>query len=419
MAFWNRAETRATPTASMDNPPAWLLDAFGATPSASGQTVTVKKALGLIPVYAAVSMIAETVGTLPFKVYRQVDDGVREEARGHPAWRLLNSKPNSSTPAGRFWSTAVVHLLLWGNAFIEKRGRGAGMELHLLPPNEVTPKWWPRLGEKTFLWRPSQLGLGEKEFDETEVLHIMNLSLDGIVGLSVIDQCKAGLGSALARDEFEGVFYKRGTVLSGLVQMENRVKSDDALRRLAEAIKALFSGSSKAHGVPILEDGAKWIQTSSPLKDLQFIESQSLSATQIATLFKLPPNYLGGSSGDGLTYATVEMNQTHFALHAIQPITNTIAEAVSQDPAILPQNVFDAEFVLEGMLRSDAESRANFYEKLVNMKVMLPEEIRAKENLPPLTAAQKRELNPEPATSNLNPSANGNGGPRQLEEESV
>jgi phage portal protein BeeE len=70
MAFWNRAETRATPTATMDNPPSWMLDAFGATPSSSGQSVSVDKALGLIPLYAAVSLIAEQVATLPFKVYR-------------------------------------------------------------------------------------------------------------------------------------------------------------------------------------------------------------------------------------------------------------------------------------------------------------------------------------------------------------
>lgn len=398
MAFWDRRETRAAPTGTMDNPPAWLLDAFGAATVSSGQNVTVKKALGLIPVYAAVTRISETVGTLPFKVYRQVDDGVREEARSHPAWRLLNQKPNSSTPAGRFWSTVALHVLLWGNAYIEKRGRGSSMELYVWPPNEVTVKWWPNLGEKTFVHTPSSTLTSvfgpQVEKDETDVLHIMGPSLDGVVGMSVIDSCRNGIGSAMARDEFEGSFYKRGTVLSGVVQMDGRVKSDDALKRLAASVKALFAGSSKAHGVPVFEDGAKWVQTSSPLRDLQFVESQNLTATQIATLFGLPPNYLGGSSGDSLVYATVEMNQTHFALHAISPITNTIAEAVSNDPSILPQNVFDAEFTLEGMLRSDSESRANFYEKLVNLKVILPEEVRAKENWPPLTAAQKRELNP-------------------------
>jgi phage portal protein BeeE len=58
----------------------------------------------------------------------------------------------------------------------------------------------------------------------------------------------------------------------------------------------LYAGSDKSHGVPVFEDGAKWVSTSSPLRDLQFVESQEYDATDIATLFKLPPNYLGGSS---------------------------------------------------------------------------------------------------------------------------
>jgi hypothetical protein len=48
------------------------------------------------------------------------------------------------------------------------------------------------------------------------------------------------------------------------------------------------------------------------------------------------------------------------------------------------------------MLRADAASRADYYEKLSNVKAILPEEIRKRENLPPLTAEQKKELNPAP-----------------------
>jgi HK97 family phage portal protein len=407
MAFWNRAQTRATPTATMDNPPSWMLDAFGATPSSSGQSVSVDKALGLIPLYAAVSLIAEQVATLPFKVYRTGRDGEREEARSHSAWRLLNQKPNSHTPAGRFWSTVAAHLLLYGNAFIEKVGRGSGMELFILPPAEVAVMYYPRLREKTFRWTPSDMSIPGssvrgggpvREFDETEVLHIMNLSMDGIVGMSVIDKCRNPLGSALARDVFEGSFYKRGAVMSGIVQMKGSVKNDAALKRLKDSLVALFAGVEKAHGVPVLEEDAVWVPTSSPLRDLQFVESRNMTATDVASLFKLPPNALGGSSGDGLTYATVEMNQQQIGVNAISPLTHTIAEAVTWDPAILPQNILEAEFTLEGMMRGDAKTRSEFYKTLVEIKAMLPEEVRKKENLPPLTAEQKRELKPTPPT---------------------
>ncbi len=396
MAWWNfKRETRSD--SGLAVPSQWMFDALATAATPSGKRVTVDKALGLSPVYAAVSIISEQVGQLPFKVYRRLDDGQRVEARTHNAWRLLNQRPNSATPSGRFWSTVTAHLLLHGNAFIEKvRGTGGGVEeLRILSPQCVTVKWWPKLMDKSFVYQPP-LGGGEerRELDSSEVLHIMNMSLDGIVGLSVVQACASSFGTALARDEFEGVFYQRGAVFSGRVEMDGQLRSPQAIERLSDSLRALYGGSGKAHGVPVFEDGAKWMSTGSPLRDLQFVESQNMTRTDIAVMFKLPPNYLGGSSGEGLTYSTVEMNQTQFALHAISPITHTIAEAISQDPSLLPQTVFDAEFVLEGMLRGDMAGRAAFYKTMTEIKALHADEVRAKENLPPLTAAQKKDLAP-------------------------
>ena len=404
MAFWNKREKRAV-TSGLMTPSGWMFDALSTSPSNAGTRVTVEKALGLSPVWAAVSLIAEQVGQLPLKVYRDLGDGQKEEARSHRSWRLLHDRPNSQTPAGRFWSTVAVHLLLWGNCFIEMVRDEAGIvdELWLIHPSKVSVKWWPNLREKTFVHRPKDMQREQRELDSSEVLHVMNMSGDGLTGLSVIENCRQTFGTALARDEFEAEFYRRGAVLSAVLEMDGTIKNPQALERLSTAFKALFTGAGRRHGVPVLEDGVKLKQVGSPLKDLEFVASQNMTATSIATIFKIPPNYLGGSSGDGLTYATVEANQIQFALNAIAPMAKTITDALSQEPALMPQNVHWAEFTLEGMLRADTSARADFYEKLVNMKAMLPDEVRAKENLPPLTPAQKRELNPPPPPQTQEP----------------
>jgi hypothetical protein len=51
------------------------------------------------------------------------------------------------------------------------------------------------------------------------------MSLDGIVGLSVIEQCRQSFGTAIARDEFEGEFYANGAVLSQAILMDGRIRS--------------------------------------------------------------------------------------------------------------------------------------------------------------------------------------------------
>jgi HK97 family phage portal protein len=399
VAFWNREKRSAS---GLQYPSDWLTDAIGGPVASAGTRVSVSSALGLSPVWSAVKLISEDVGQLPFKVYRDLGDGQKEEARSHRSWRMLHDRPNSFTPAGRFWSTVTVHLLLYGNAFLLKRRDESDMvsELWLLRPSEMTVKWWPMLGEKTYVHTPAQMVVSggvqdrRREYDDSEVLHIMGLSMDGLTGMSVIEQCRNPLGTAIARDEFEGEFYANGAVLSGLVEMEGRIRSDEALKRFKDSFKALYMGRGKRHGIPVLEDGAKLKQVGSPMKDLEFVAAQNMTATQIAVMFNLPPNKLGGSSGDALTYATVEMNQTAIAIDAIAPVAHTIAQAVSQDPSLLPQNVFSAEFVLDAMMRADAKSRGDFYTALTGVKAITPDEIRKRENMPALTEAQKRELNP-------------------------
>jgi phage portal protein BeeE len=83
MAFrwpWNRVEQRST-LSGLTYPQEWLAGAFGASPTTTGQRVTVKNALGVSAVWAAVSMIAEQVGQLPLNVYKLVDDDRVEAGR--------------------------------------------------------------------------------------------------------------------------------------------------------------------------------------------------------------------------------------------------------------------------------------------------------------------------------------------------
>ncbi|MBA3688483.1 MAG: phage portal protein [Chloroflexi bacterium] len=417
MAFWNRKRSEErTHTTGLASPQGWLNDALGGKPGPSGKRVTTETAMGIPSVWAAVSIISEQIGQLPLKVYRRLDSGDRVEARNHRSWALLHDKPNSSTPADRFWSTIAAHLLLHGNAFLRKhRDAATGVvdEIYILAPDQVTVAYNPETGAKQFVHNPSDSVRPKRIYDETEVLHIFGTSLDGVVGLSVIQTCRGTLGTAVARDEFEGVFYARGATLSGVLQHPNKL-SLEAAQNLKDSFALVYGGSGKAHGTPVLEEGLEFVSVGSPLKDLQLVAAQNSTRTDIAVMFKLPPNYLGGSSGDGLTYATVESNQIQFALHAIAPWTNTIAKALSNDPGILPQNVFEAEFTLEAMMRGAANDRADFYQKMIAMGAMTADEVRHLENWPALTAAQKKDLAPAAVPPELPAPAVVNGDAKEL-----
>jgi HK97 family phage portal protein len=396
MAFWNKNQTRAekrSVTTGLANPQGWLLESWGDLPSSSGKRVTAEKALGIAPVWSAVTLISEQIGQLPFKVYQSVgDDGERKEARGHRAWVMLHDKPNEHTPADRFWSTVSMHLLLHGNAFLLKhRTSASGMvdQLSVLDPRRMLVYWDGDQLIKSYVYTPAN---GDtRMYLPTDLVHLYGPSSDGIVGDSVVTRCRNALGTALSRDEFEGKFYERGANVSGVLQHPDRL-SPEATRNLRESFANLYGGSANAHGTPVLEEGMEFKLIGSSMKDLELVTAQQLTRTDIAVMFKLPPNYLGGSSGDSLTYATVESNQIQFAQHAISPWTNVIASALSQDPEIFPQTSYMAEFALEGMLRADAAARSSFYEKMSGIGAMTVNEIRKLENLPPIEGGDEPRL---------------------------
>ena len=388
-------------------PDAWMFDAFGGAPASSGKRVTVAKAMGLAPVWSAVSIISQQLGQLPLKVYRDLGEGDRTEARTHRMWSVLHDKPNSYTPADRFWSAVAGQLLLYGNAFVLKDRDLNGLvdELWLLKPGAMTIEWNPRSRVKRYLYDP---GDGPREvFDDSGVLHLFDLSLDGVCGESVITSARNAFGTAIARDEFEGGFYQRGAVLSGVVEHPGQIGVEGA-DNLKRSFTSIYGGSDRAHQVGVLEEGATFRTMSHPLKDLEFVANQQLSRTDIALMFKLPPSYLGGSSGDSLTYATVEGNQIHFALHSISPLANTIAKGLSTDVDLFPQsNTFNAEFTLQALMRGDSKSRSEYYKVLHEIRdddgkrAMDVDEIRERENFPPAVAP------PKPALPLLPPQPNG------------
>ncbi len=390
----DKVEQRST----LANPDAYLLDAFGVVRSSSGERVNERTALGLAGVYSAVEKISEAVGTLPLKVYRTQDDDQRVEARSHRMWRILHDAPNEYTNAHTFWSTVTAILLLRGNAFLLKEFDPDTEELEslwIMDSNTVNVEWDGRR-KRFVVYYPEK-----RVYTPEEVVHIMGFSLDGWLGCSRISYCKNTLGNALARSRYEGKFYAQGARIPGVIQYPGAL-GPDGLANLANSFAGTHGGVDNMHKWPVLEEGATVQTIGMSLEDMQFVENSQLSLTEIAVLFNLPPAYLGGSTGDSLTYATTESNQIQFAQMAITPLVNRISQALTNDASILPRNRMYCEFVIEGLLRADMRTRVEYWKALKDMGVVDAAYIAARENLPEPPPEPKPVPVAAPAVTNGN-----------------
>jgi HK97 family phage portal protein len=382
------AEFRAS---GLANPAGWLVDSFGTTMASSGEKVTRRNAMGLAAVFSAVEKISESVGGLPLKVYRVVEDDDRVEARAHRSYRMLHDKPNSQTTAHAFWSTVTAQLLLDGNSLLWKERdpfTGEVESLYLLNGADWTIEWD---GQRKLF---KQDNTGRRCTDE-QILHIIGFSLDGLIGCSRITYCREALGTALGRARYEGEFYAQGATFPGVIEYPGRL-GEQGTKNLANAMAGKHHGPGQRHKTPVLEEGATFKPVGMSLQDMQFVEGAQLSRSDIATMFNLPAAYLNASSGDSLTYATTESNQIQFAQQAVAPLTNRIAKALSHDPGILPQTVMYAEFVLEGLLRADMKTRAEYWALMKATLGLDPEFIASRENIP-----QSALVEPEPVPAPL------------------
>jgi HK97 family phage portal protein len=96
----------------------------------SGTLVNSETAFKITAVWSAVSLISDTISTLPLDAYIR-RDGTRGPFRPKPAWV---TKPDLDQQPSAFWQSVIVSLLIDGNAFIRVY-RSGGQVVNLVPLN--------------------------------------------------------------------------------------------------------------------------------------------------------------------------------------------------------------------------------------------------------------------------------------------
>lgn len=383
MSFLHRVAQGGDRRFTLKDVPGWTEDFWTGGPVHSGERVSVDSALGLIPVFAAVNVIASSISVMPCHVYRRLKRG-REKATDTWQYRLLHESPNPEMSPATFFETITVHELLWGNAYLEKvKGSFAGaprvVELHPIQPSRVVVERRKSDGAKVFT-----VDGESRSFTEDKILHIPGLGYDGTVGLSPIAKARQEIGGALARQTYQGRLYARGANIAGVLERpaDAPTWSDDAAARFKEQWRAWYEGGANSGGTPVLQDGMTYKPVGMPLRDQQFIEQGQFTTTQIATLFNMPASKINGQTGDSLTYGTREQDAIEFTTTTCLPWTNRIDQGLWRDNDLFPSRTFYPAHLPEALLRGDAKSRAEFYEAMNRLKVLSSNDIAEMEDRP-------------------------------------
>jgi HK97 family phage portal protein len=348
-----RAVFRASPnnpSTSLNKPASWLFDAFGS--SKTGVPVNENSAMQFSAVWAAVRVLSETIGSMPWHVYQR-DGESRFIASAHPIGELIQ-RPNGMMTSLVFRETLMAHLCLHGNAFavIERDQSARPTKLIPVHPDRVQIKV---VESEKFYHVDKKI-----VYTDFEMIHVCGLSFDGIRGKSPLAAAKETFGIGLAANEFGAEFFGNGANVGGMLIHPGRL-TDDAYKRLKHSWQTANAGLGNAHKTAILEEGMKFEKMTIPPDQAQFLQTRKFQTEEVARFFLIPPHMLGDLSASA-TRANIEEQGIQFVRNTIRPWAVRIEEEFNNKLFRLDEDgEYYIQFNLEGLLRGDIKSRYDAY----------------------------------------------------------
>lgn len=363
-----------------------VADLLGASWPASANTED--GAMRVAAVYACVRVIARTIASLPLITYRVLPDQSKVRAYDDPLYDLLHLAPNPDQTSMEFREQLMVAVLLRGNGYarVRRNGRGEARELLPLHPDKVRPQI--NGGGAIVAYQ-----YGDREtLLPSEVLHVRNLTSDGVLGRSVLRDASDTFGAARAAQEY-GRRVLENDATPGMVLRHPGMLDEEAASRLRESWERMFSGPRNAGRVAVLEEGMTVEKVQLTAEDLQFLDTRKLQRNEIAAIFGVPPHLIGDL--ERATFSNIEQQSIEFVQNCIQPWCIGLEQALAMrvlSPAQRSQ--LEVKFNLAGIVRGDIESRYRAYMTGRQGGWLSVNDIRRLEDLNPIGTAGDVYLEP-------------------------
>jgi HK97 family phage portal protein len=337
----------------------------------AGMTVNQQTVMSIAAVWACVNAISQDVAGLPCQLFEKTPEG-RVPVDKHAATMLLNLQACGFQSSFQFRQTSMIITLLRGNSYalIVRAAKLKPAQLLFKHPDETTVF---KSGGR--LWY--RFSGDPKTYADYEVLHFKGLSLDGVMGVSVLHYFRETFGKGLANSRSQTNFYNNGAKPSGALETDKTLTAG-AQQRLADSFAHKYSGVDNAGKPLILEEGLKYKSISLSPADAQFLETHKLTRADIASIFRMPPHKIGDLERS--TNNNIEQQSLDYVGDTLMPWLLNF-EQEYRLKLLQPSEVETRYFKhnLAALLRADATARANYYQKMLQAGVYSIDEVREME----------------------------------------
>jgi HK97 family phage portal protein len=356
----------------------WLRWIGGRTDS--GVDVNHYSAITLPAVYACINRIANPIAHFPLSIRQKTDNG-SVEVTEHPMSQRLGMRPNDFMSSRTLRKTSMGHALMWGNAYqeIERNGKGEAIGLWPLMPGSTNPV---RKGDG-LTYRTTVDGQGFN-IDQADVLHVMDQSRDGYVGLSQVALFRQAIGMGLAMEKFGAKFFGNDAKSGGFLMHPGKLSGNahnnlngrrnaDGQNRAAPDNPAAplekQGGLDNAHRVKVLEEGMKFVPTMIPPEDAQFLGSREFQIAEVARIFDVPLVLLQSHEKSTSWGTGVEQLMIGFVQQTIGPWVDAWEQEMNWKLFTETERAkgLYVKYNMNALLRGDMEARSAFYKTMFEL----------------------------------------------------
>ena len=338
---------------------------------------TQERALENSVVYRAVSILTDSVASIPLGIYRKTKEGYWEEDVQNPLYNILTRKSNSRLTIYELLEGIVMQMVMYGNAYVYIKRSGADIsELILLYPGTV----YHDVIRNTYKVTDTYNGINGL-FSSSQIIRISHKSLETLTGKPVTDYSGKTLALAYACDNESITTLNNGGRLKGIITSDSSITGfSAALDSQVETIRDnLQEEINSGKDILTLQSGSNFIPISQTTKDLQITENKQFSLSDLARYFgvslsKLQITFAGN-------YAASLQEQISFYQDTLNPILVKIEKALNS--YLIPDSIA-AKYKIEfdrTTLSYYKEILGN-YEKQMQLGIATVNDIRKSFNRP-------------------------------------
>lgn len=364
-----------------------LADWFGGFTTPAGIAINPETSKRSPAVNSSATLLTETIATLPLDLFeRGAGEGESRRATEHPLHDLVHNTPNPGMSSTDWRRRLMLGVLFRGNSYHRITWGGDGMVQRIDPlpkggcfPFKADGRLWYRAGGETL--------------KDSDVLHVRGAFQEGdeLEARSPVVLNKELIATNIAAAEYLARTFQNSATPKIGIEIPGEVGAE-AGEKLRNKFLARHTGLENVGKPVLLEMGMKFAKVAMTNSEAQVLETYRATGSEISSRVFGIPQHLSGDSDKQSNFGTgVEQADIGYAKHRIRPPCVGIEQALNM--ALLTaegRRRYYFEFNIEGLLRGDFKSRMEGYALLIQWGVCTVNEIRRRENLPPIEGGDIR-----------------------------